>query len=1297
MRELVQEGRVDVHRRFEALGHGPRRVRHDHIGGAGSVAGRAVLHGAELSAVFGRHPFEVLIDVLGTYCLGAGLCDVVLLGLKARGLVCLGVVDIVHLTRHGRAGGSRGARPVAQRSRRLLLDADETAAVLDPLPLAVPREDAELVPGGRRLPRALRVRTHGDVDLCIDAFLNDKRPADGDVAEHVLVDALLPVLVLVLVLGIPAAAAAANVLPLCRPGHDGPLRRRLDRHAQVAGHRVHDHVLHDVAPDPRHVVGADDVAPGRLQVVGPVGQAAHHVVAREPAEQVLAPDPALVPVPRAVVPRVLGHVAEHLGRPRRGDGEVDGTHVEGPAVCEERRREGERGVDGVFVADQRGEVRGFLGEPVDGFEDLLGGAFQRRVRADLDQHVHVLPALCRGAHRRQGLGEQHRPREVLDPVRGVEDGQVAHPLALERRVKLDDVPTLLGLEVCSLGVQRPDCSPVPIRHQLHVVRVVCRLDPHPPVEELLLFRHGLQLLHGRHVARGRDAARAVDARDDHPPSRVGRHGLDHLRDLIRPGPDRQHAALEVRVCRLELQHRLASKVRDRRALAQRQSAGCVRGADLPARVPNHRVRTNPPIPQQIHQRQLNARAAGLAEVGVRDPRRPGVLLGQLLDEAEAGAEPGEAGVERLQRGAEHGVRRHQLAAHGVPLRALAGKHEADPRGPRRPDRVGRTRREAGGQGGAVGPHDGVLVRQQRPALAERVGHVGEHGALEGDGPPLDVEGDVGHLLGEGCFAAGRDYKEPLGLDVLGWRLVGLGLCCGFGGDGGSGSGSGSGSDSGRRGSGRRGSGRRGIVDHGSGSCISLWTLHFGFVAIHHLPEGCFLGFDPRRRSQHGMCVATSEAEAVDADVLLPPRPGHDLAGDLDTPLIERDLLVALSEVVVREYVAPLQHHGRLDQADDAAGALEVSHVGLDGSDQQGALGAPVLPEHFVQRLHLQRVADFCAGAVGLDVAAVAGVEPVVGVDLAHQGQLRLAAGHGDAVGAAVLVHARADHQGADVVAVAERMGQRLEDDDAGALAAPEAVGARVEGVRPPVARQQAVGRHGDEVVGHEVEVARGQHHQRRVAAAQALHGQVQGGQAGRAGRLDRVAGAAKVEKVRHAVRHHGRRVARALVHGLRLEVAEVVELVVGERPAREAAHVPARDAVHRDPRVLQRLVRALEDQPVLRVHGHRLPLRDLEEGRVEDRDVFAQEAAPDRVEAAQPVGVRVVVAFLAEAVRRDPAPSAAAEAAQLVEGFRVRHAAWQATGHADDGHGFILGSGWWWKLAVSCVLGGWNIDGGYLT
>jgi hypothetical protein len=91
---------------------------------------------------------------------------------------------------------------------------------------------------------------------------------------------------------------------------------------------------------------------------------------------------------------------------------------------------------------------------------------------------------------------------------------------------------------------------------------------------------------------------------------------------------------------------------------------------------------------------------------------------------------------------------------------------------------------------------------------------------------------------------------------------------------------------------------------------------------------------------------------------------------------------------------------------------------------------------------------------------------------------------------AVLVHGRSADERQDAIAVGQRVAETLEDDHAAALAADEAVGARVERLASAVRRHEAPARQRDRHLGREDQVHAA--HDRRVAlaSAEALAGQV---------------------------------------------------------------------------------------------------------------------------------------------------------------------------------------------------------------
>src|SRR5690606_16735037 len=130
-----------------------------------------------------------------------------------------------------------------------------------------------------------------------------------------------------------------------------------------------------------------------------------------------------------------------------------------------------------------------------------------------------------------------------------------------------------------------------------------------------------------------------------------------------------------------------------------------------------------------------------------------------------------------------------------------------------------------------------------------------------------------------------------------------------------------------------------------------------------------------------------------------------------------------------------------------------------------------------------------------------------------------------------------------------------------------------------------------------------------------------------------------------------------------LEALELEVQVVVARLAEVDAGRRAREPLRRDARVLERAVRALEDQPLLRVEPRGLARADAEERGVEELDVV-EEAAPARRELARAAGLRVVE-VLGPARRRRLADRVALLDQEPPERVEVRRAR-EAAAHADD-------------------------------
>ncbi|TKW58218.1 hypothetical protein CTA1_7618 [Colletotrichum tanaceti] len=301
------------------------------------------------------------------------------------------------------------------------------------------------------------------------------------------------------------------------------------------------------------------------------------------------------------------------------------------------------------------------------------------------------------------------------------------------------------------------------------------------------------------------------------------------------------------------------------------------------------------------------------------------------------------------------------------------------------------------------------------------------------------------------------------------------------------------------------------------------------------------------------------------------------------------------------------HHEDLGQARDAGRRLAVAHVGLDGADVQRARGRAHRRAARRQRRQrgddrggLARVARLGAGAVHLDVADVVGADVGLGQDVLKELLLGCGVRPRDGLGLGVVVRGDAQDTRFDGVLVLLRVLQALQDHGHHRLAAAVPVGVVVKGLAVAGARQEVApvqaGRHvrvrEDVCAPHDGGV--------HLAAPQGVAGQVQGGQAGAAGGVDGVAGAAELEVVVDAAGDEG---AVAAGDEVGVDVLRAVGLhpVVarGAEPHADAVLLRGRRAVGDDARLLQRLGRGQEGQPLRGIDLGRLAGGHVEEGGVE--------------------------------------------------------------------------------------------------
>ena len=569
-----------------------------------------------------------------------------------------------------------------------------------------------------------------------------------------------------------------------------------------------------------------------------------------------------------------------------------------------------------------------------------------------------------------------------------------------------------------------------------------------------------------------------------------------------------------------------------------QRAGHHRGGDLTHRMADHRIGGDSVGPPQRGQCELHTDQHRLDPVDA-DHRLPG---GQHVAQGEAHLSE-EVGFELVDGGGESGFVGEQPLTHAGPLRALPGVEEHRAGAQRRIVRADHARGRVPA-GERAQPGDGLVAVR------------GDDGREPGVLGAAMVErvGDVGQA-DPGGLRALQPVGEPAG---------------------------------------QRCDARRGLTaDH---QRADRWNRlrRRAFQRFSHLHR--------RRLLDHDVRVGAADTERGHRGPArtLQGRPVQMLGGDAELRRAFTRLRGQLLEVqLARDLTVVHRQHG-LDEPGDARGRLQVAEVGLHRTEHQRC-GILAVAVHGRERIEFDRVAQRRAGAVRLDVVDVRRLQPGRLQRLAHQLLLSRAVGHRLPAAGAVLVDRRTADHGEHPVTVAQRIGEPLEHDHAGALAADVAVGVGVEGLAQAVRGQHAPARAGDVVLRRQDQVhARGQ----RVvalAAAQALTGQMDRHQRRRARGVADDRRAAYTQEVGQPACGEVRRVAErdVRVDVLGPQLADDRVVVVVGRQADEHTGRRTTQRARVDPGVLQRLPGDLEQKPLLRVHRGRLTGRDREELGVE--------------------------------------------------------------------------------------------------
>ncbi|RPK64736.1 hypothetical protein EES44_14805 [Streptomyces sp. ADI96-15] len=663
-------------------------------------------------------------------------------------------------------------------------------------------------------------------------------------------------------------------------------------------------------------------------------------------------------------------------------------------------------------------------------------------------------------------------------------------------------------------------------------------------------------------------------------------------------------------------HQAAAGGDEGAGVVQGEDARHVGGGDLTDGVAGDLAGAHAPGLDEPVQRHFEGEQGGLRVRRVVQERGLGsALVGEEHLAQRAVQVLVEAGEDRVQGLREDRVTVVQVPSHGGALAALAGEEEGEPS-------------SCGGAGEQRGVGGALAQRGERPQQAVPV--AGEDGGAVLQGAPGGGQ-RVGQVHQRYVRTVGEVTGEAVGLLAQGGR--------GPGGE----------HDGGARGQG-------GGVAGGGRGCGGRGLL------------GCLL--------DDGVDVGAGEAEGGDSGPVrasgLGPR--HGLGGQVDGAGAPVDVAGGGVDVQGARDGAVPHRHDHLHDAGDAGGHLGVADVGLHRAEQQRPVPGPVLAVRRQQGLGLDRVSEGRAGAVALDHVHLARGEPGVGEGLADDARLGGAVGGGEAVGGAVLVHGGAPDDGEDGVAVAARVGQPLDEDQADALGQAHAVGALGVRLAAAVGGHRALAAEAGERLrgGHDADAAR--QGEGGLAVAQRLAGQVERDQGGGAGGVQGDGRALQAEGVGETAGHHAGDGAgdQVALGALGAGAARGVVLVTGADEGAGHASAQGRGV---DARALDGLPAGLQQQALLGVHRQCLARGDPEEAGVEVGDVV-EEPTLRGVGGAGPVGVRVVEGLGVPApVGGEAGDGVGTGRDQLPQGLGRADAAGVAAAHRDDGDRLVVGGG----------------------
>ena len=368
-------------------------------------------------------------------------------------------------------------------------------------------------------------------------------------------------------------------------------------------------------------------------------------------------------------------------------------------------------------------------------------------------------------------------------------------------------------------------------------------------------------------------------------------------------------------------------------------------------------------------------------------------------------------------------------------------------------------------------------------------------------------------------------------------------------------------------------------------------------------------------------IRAAEAEGIDdggagsAGGVYGPGTGFGLENET---VVEHDARIEAAEVGKPGQSPVFQRKQHVDDPGNPRRWFQMADIRLHRTNRAGrrllvAL-SPQAAESLLHALHLDRVAEFRAGSMHLDIGYVVRREFCV-VECAHdEVGLRRTVRSGEGSRLAAMIDRRAFDDAVNVVAVAQRRLERLQQHNADAFRPHVAIRIGIEGATLPGRRQHAeLPAHHKQIRRQEEVDAAGQG-KVAFAVADGPNGIVKRDEAARAGCIDRLAGTMHVQEKRYPVGNHCMGAAGQHLcarHALLVEkLLVVLELDAGENADRSAG-LPIRVVA----RIPERLPCRLQEQAMLRVHEFGLIDRDAKElGR--EKVLAVDEAAPSDVGAA---------------------------------------------------------------------------------